>query len=105
MTPTTIDLALAGTENGVAIYAPPLDAITMQITRGVAWLLAFYPREFLHGLGLVGVVATCAYLGWDSTPRKKSGRGDQKSDSRSPRSKNPPAVFFGTPRPTRRRRR
>jgi hypothetical protein len=74
MTPTTIDLALAGTENGVPIYAPPLDAITMQITYGIGWLLAHYPREFLHGLGIVGVVATCAYLAWDSTPHKKPTR-------------------------------
>jgi hypothetical protein len=72
MTPTTIDLALAGTENGVPIYAEPLDAITMQITYGIGWLLAHYPREFLHGLGLLGVVATCAYLAWDSTPRRTS---------------------------------
>jgi hypothetical protein len=74
VTSATIDLALAGTEDGVPVYAPPWEAVSLQIARGIAWLLANYPREFLHGLGLVAVGVTCIYLARDPAPRPSRRR-------------------------------
>jgi hypothetical protein len=75
--PTTIELAYAGTENGLPVYAPPMEALTKHIVNGITWLLLNYPSETAHVtlniLALASVTGACMWLASDAE-RPKEGK-------------------------------
>jgi hypothetical protein len=73
--PGTIDLAWAGTDaDGTQVYAPPCQAVAMQLGRGIGWLLTEHPRETLSGVALASVAGACVYLTCDAIKRDSPRR-------------------------------
>jgi hypothetical protein len=76
--PATIDLAYAGTENGVPVYAPPVGALTGHVLNGIAWLLVEHPHETLNvtlnALALASVAGACMWLVNDDGKQGKKKR-------------------------------